>query len=429
MSKKASFLEQKLVRDALEGILNRHQEEINKQNVKRGKFSKTDVPLSESLEPVGTPRLPEEVQNKFTRQDCVDLLVRMCEQDPNRVVSRNYFRCWSGINESTWNRFFGTFEEFKRQSGVKLSRQVHKLERETAKHASVDHYRKLEEQRMEWGNKYTKTRGGRFKTILAASDFHDKDCDPFALRVLLDVAKRAEETIDVVCLAGDVFDLPEFGRWEQDPRDWDVAGRITFTHKKILEPLRKALPNAQIDFLEGNHEARLLRHLADATPAMKAVLSDLHGFDVPTLLGLKDYEVNYIGRGSLAPWTQRDIEKEIEHNYKTYYNAVLAHHFPKIGMKKGMPGFSGHHHKLQVFPMDSPILGPSGWWQMGAMHVRDASYTDGEPWTNGFLLVHVDTKTRRSTFEYIDIGDTAWAGGKLYQRSKEERVLKTQEAF
>ena len=410
------------VEEAVKSALDSHQRNIDE--------SLKGVPMSEGLAPIGTPRLPEEVQAKFRREDCIRLLRTMCEQDPNRVVSRNYFRVWSGINESTWNRYFGTFEEFKKQAGIKLSRQVHKLEREIAKHASVDHYRKLEEQRMDWGTKYTKIpRGGRFKTILAASDFHDIDCDPFALRVFLDVASRASDTIDVVCLAGDIWDLPEFGRWTQDPRDWDVAGRIKYTHEKILAPLRKLLPKAQIDLLEGNHEARLLRHLADATPAMRAVLSDLLGMDLPQLLGLSKYEVNYIGRGSLAPWTQRDIEKEIEHNYKVYYEAILAHHFPKIGMKKGLPGFSGHHHKLQVFPMDSPILGPSGWWQMGAMHVRDASYTDGEPWTNGFLMVHVDTKTRRSTFEYIDIGDTAWAGGKLYQRTKAEKVLSTQETF
>lgn len=401
--------------DIVSSILEAHKAEVSRK-----------VPMSEGLQPSGHPRLAAEVQAKFTRKNCIDLLRGMCEQDPNRVVSRNYFRCWSGINESTWNRYFGTFLEFKRQAGVILSRQVHKLEREVAKHASVDHYRKLEEDRRSWGDKYTKTSGGRFKTILAASDFHDKDCDPFALRVFLDVAKRASDTIDVVCLAGDVWDLPEFGRWDVDPRDWDVTGRIKFAHERIMAPLRKTLPNAQIDLIAGNHEERFLRHMADATPAMKAVLADIHGMDVPKLLGLTTYEINYVGRGSLAAWTKRDIEKEIEPNYRVYFDSVLAHHFPKIGMRKGMPGFSGHHHKLQVFPMDSPVYGPSGWWQMGAMHVRDASYADGEPWTNGFLLVHVDTQTRRSVFEYIDIGDFAWAGGKLYQRAADECVLKTQ---
>lgn len=385
-----------------------------------------DVPLSESLAPAIHARLAQAVQDKMTEDDVVALLRGMAENDPDRVISRNYFRTHGRIKESTWNQFFGTFEEFKRQAGIKLSRQQHKLEREIAKHASVDHYRALEKERVVWGNKYEKPSHGRFKTILVGSDFHDVDCDPFALRVFLDVARRSKSIIDLVCLAGDLFDLPEFGRWAQDPRDWDVAGRIRFVHNSILAPLRKILGyKVQIDLIEGNHEARILRHLADATPAMKGLLADLHGFDIPKLLGLTEYEVNYIGKGSLVAWSQADMNKELEHNYKVYYGSVLAHHFPNLGRRKGLPGFSGHHHKLKVWPLENPLHGPGLWYQLGAMHVRSASYADGQPWTNGFALVHVDTLTKRSTFEYFDISDHCYAGGKLYLRQEEENVVPT----
>lgn len=399
------------------------REESKGKKLAERQSKKGKVPLSESLEGVTVRPLPKEVQEAMGEQDCVALIRGMAENDPNRVISRNYFRCHSGIKESTWNQFFGTFEEYKRQSGIKLTRQVHKLEREVAKHASRDHYRALEAERIVWGNKYDKPKDDRFQTILVASDFHDIDCDPFALRVFLDVAKRAKELISVVCLAGDIFDLPEFGRWQQDPRDWDVAGRIKFVHERILAPLRKLLPDVQMDFIEGNHEARLLRHLGDQTPAMKAVLSDLHGFDIPKLLGLDRFQINYIGKGSLAAWTARDMKNELAHNYKVYFDAVLAHHYPNLGRAKGMPGFSGHHHKLQVWPLDNPLYGPGSWYQLGAMHVRDASYTDGEKWSNGFALVHVDTQTKRSVFEYIDVADVAFAGGKMYARTPEECVV------
>lgn len=705
-----------------------------------------DVPLSESLAPARADRLPKEVQEKMTEDDCVALLRGMAEADPDRVISRNYFRTHGRIKESTWNQFFGTFEEFKRQAGIKLSRQQHKLEREIAKHASVDHYRALEKERIVWGNKYEKPSHGRFKTILVAADFHDIDCDPFALRIFLDVARRSKGIIDLVCLAGDLFDLPEFSKWQQDPRDWNVAGRIRFVHNQILRPLRKILGSKiQIDLIEGNHESydaattyvlcrdewvlgnhiiedhdvasydittgeisfskptkvsfhddvplysvrgqlsdelvsdkhrvdvfgrlvkvssldgvelkqndfrlsgqyaafgvgadldylrlitwlvmdgtmlrrkcknsdeyqnncrlqwklskkkkidtlvglltrmgieftyrsatksstnklqpyyiciygeaardiwdylggakelphswgmnlnreeldvvietieqtdghrsyektlgwrttsahdrdviqmscvlngrlckfstggksgfggghpqylisfydsvpnrrvdvskasrgrvvsittendtlitrrngkvsftgnsRLLRHLGDQTTAMKGLLADLHGFDIPKLLGLNEFEINYIGRGSLCAWTKRDIEKELEHNFKVYYDSVLAHHFPKIGMKKGLPGFSGHHHKLQVWPLQNPLHGPGLWYQLGSMCVRAASYADGTPWTNGFALCHVDTQTKRSTFEYFDVSDHCYAGGKLYLRQENENVV------
>jgi hypothetical protein len=41
--------------------------------------------------------------------------------------------------------------------------------------------------------------------------------------------------------------------------------------------LREACPDAEIDVIEGNHEAPAAAHLADATPALRAVLADLHG--------------------------------------------------------------------------------------------------------------------------------------------------------
>ncbi len=389
-----------------------------KRNDKQG-----HVPLSESLAPSRVDRLPDHVQEKMTEDDIIALLRGMAENDPDRVISRNYFRTHSRLKESTWSQM-GTFEEFKRQAELKLSRQQHKLERETAKHVSVDHYRALEKERIVWGNKYEKPSYGRFKTILVAADFHDMDCDPFALRIFLDVARRSKSIIDLVCLAGDLFDLPEFGRWDQDPRDWNVAGRIRFVHNQILRPLRKILgKKVQMDLIEGNHEARLLRHLGDATPAMKGLLSDLHGFNIPKLLGLTEFEINYIGKGSLAAWTKHDMQKELENNYKVYYDCILAHHFPAIGRRKGMPGFSGHHHKLQVWPLQTPLYGPGLWYQLGAMHVRSASYADAQPWTNGFALVHVDTLSKRSTFEYFDISDHCYAGGKLYLRQEHENAV------
>jgi hypothetical protein len=382
------------------------------------------VPLSESL-PAKVTRISEDIQEKMTAKDCSDILRGMAHNEPQKVISRNYFRNHSGIKESTWNRYYGTFEEFKRQAGIKLSRHVHKLERDLAKHASADHYRALSETRIGLDKKYLRPSSKRFQTLLVFADVHDVDCDPFALRVLLDVAKRAEPIITQIVAAGDIFDLPEFGRFTQDPREWDVVGRIKFTHDKLFKPLRQVLPKTEFWFLEGNHEARLLRHLADSTPAMKAVLSDLHGFNVPKLLGLDKFEINYVGRGDLAArnWTDKDHRGEIEKNWKVFHKSFLIHHYPE-GRKKNMPGCHGHHHKHLVWSYDSPVYGAYEWHQLGGMHIRDASYTDGQRWNNGFALVHIDTHKKVSNVEYIMITDFCYAGGKPYERKKSEEIVK-----
>lgn len=367
------------------------------------------TPLSETL----IPKL-----NECTAEEAIDDLRKLVEQDPERVISRNFYRINGKYSESAWNRFFGTFLEFKRRSGVILSRQQHGVEKSVAKHASVDHYREMNKEKFGYEEKYLRDSAGRWKTILVASDFHDKESDLFSLRVFLHTAYRVQP--DIIVLNGDIFDLPEFGKYGVDPREWDVVGRIRFVHEQILAPLRMMCPNAQIDMVEGNHEFRLIRHMADATPALRAVLSDLHGMSVASLLGLDKFEVNYIAKADLSAYTVGDLNKEIGRNYKIYYNSFLCHHFPH-GKTLGVPGVNGHHHRNKVDSLYNATYGSYTWTQLGCMHIRDATYCDGEAWNNSFMLVNIDTKTRVSTNDIIMIGDTfAVSGGKFYYKSEAE---------
>lgn len=267
-------------------------------------------------------------------QECIDELSRIQAIDKDKYISRNYFRANSKITDSTWNRYFGTFQEFRRQAGIDLNRHQSLHEKHIAAHASIDHYRQANA-RQEWGGNFVRDNGKRFKTMLLCSDLHDEEIDRFYLRVLLDTAQRVQP--DCISLVGDIFDLPEFGKYTTDPRTWNAAGRIKFTHDNILGPLRQAAPEAQIDFIEGNHEHRLLRLLQDATPALMDVLSSLHGMTIKQLLGLDQFEINYIAKADLAARSRKDIEHEIGKNYKVYYGCLLAHHFP-LARKWGYAG-------------------------------------------------------------------------------------------
>lgn len=391
------------------------------------KAPKKPAAASEAPRPagMGANGVPlSEDQRKFRRDwtpaDCVAELRRIAEIDTSKVISRNYFRVHSPISESTWNRYFGTFEEFKRQAGIILRRHAHRLEKSIAKHASVDRLRDMNKHRREYAGKYLRPAGGRWQTALVVSDLHDKECDPFARRVVVDTARRVLP--EKIVIAGDLFDLPEFSKHTQDPRSFDILARIAWAHA-FLADLRAASPDSEIVLIEGNHEFRLLRHMAEETPALMTILADLHGFTVPRLLGLDAYGVNYIARADMTAWNERDIATQLRKNYLIAWDSVLFGHYPNM-REMGMPGASGHHHKHLVWTQYSPVHGAYEWHQIGAGHQREASYAPGEKWATGFLLAHVDTLTRRTQFEYLDLSHpAAMVGGKWYQRTAREPVF------
>jgi hypothetical protein len=364
-------------------------------------------PLSETL----IPKI-----KLATREQCVEDLRSLAIENPTTVISRNFYRVHGKYAESCWNSVFGTFEEFKRQSGLKLTRQQHALERNIAKHASADHYRRANEERAGYAETYLRDKPGRYKTRIFCSDLHDEEVDPFFWRVLVDAVRRVQP--DSFTIVGDGLDLPEFGKYNVDPREWGPARRIKAAHA-LCEDIRNVF-DGQFDWIEGNHEYRMLRHLSDETPALKTVLSELHGMSIRDLLGLDKYEINYIAKADLAAWTQRDIAKEVAHNYKVYDECFLAHHFPE-GRNMGLPGCSGHHHRHVVWSSYSPMFGAHEWHQIGCGHKRDASYCAGENWHTGFLIAHIDTETRQVIHEYVQVTDFAVVGGQFYYRDANGR--------
>jgi hypothetical protein len=351
--------------------------------------------------------------------DVIADLKRIAANEPDKVITRNYYRVHSRYAESAWNAHFGTFAEFKRQADIVLSRHAHRLERDIAKHASKERMKEMTVDKQQWAGAYARDHKGRFQTVLVGSDIHDIDCDPFYRRLFIDAAHRVKP--EKVVLNGDIFDLPEFSKYTQDPRLFAPVERIRWVHE-FLSDLRAAVPEAEITFVEGNHEFRLLRHLSEATPALMTVLSDLHGLTIPDLLGLSKYEINFVARADLAVFTETDIKKELKKNYVILYDALLFHHFPE-GFNMGYPGANGHHHKHLVRHSYSPQFGPYEWHQLGSGHQRQATYCAGEKWSNGFLLCHVDTHTKRSQFEYIDSSHAhCYIGGQLYMRTEDERA-------
>ena len=369
------------------------------------KTQRAQAILSESAKKYDPTATPEQL---------VADLRRVQEENPEKFISRNFYRIHGVYSEKTWDCIFGTFLEFRRQAGLELSRNQHQLERHIAKHASLDTYRDFQETEITpWVGKYEKPDdGGRTKTLLIASDFHDREVDPFVLSVFIDTAKRVQP--DIIVLNGDVFDLYEFSRFDKDPRLADLKGRFDFVRESIFQPLREACPDSQIDFTLGNHEQRLLKHLADKTPFMK-VLMDLCGTSLSSLFGLDEYQINLVTKWDLAAWKPGEIRDQAKKNYIVYYNCFVCNHTGNEDF--GLSGTSGHVHRPDV-KTSANVNGPLIWTTTGCMCRTNAEYTTTmEKWHNSFLLVHVDTWKKQVVPEHILFTDfMTCVGGKYYYR-------------
>lgn len=353
-----------------------------------------------------------------TKEDCIEDLRRLQAASPYRFITRTAYRADGKYSEATWNSFFGTFQEFRRQAGIELTRHQHKIEREIAKHAAHDHYREFfhDEVSPFIGKYIRKDKSGRVKVVLSGSDFHDLEADPFVLAVFIETARRLQP--DVIILNGDVFDEYEFSRFTIDPRQMAIAERFRFVRDRIFRALREVCPDSQIDLVIGNHEYRILKLMADKTPNLRVLFSDVLGMSLSTIFGLEEFGINLVAKVDLAAFTKKDTLDEVRNNYQVYYDCFVAAHIKDY--KFGVSGTSGHTHHPKFDTSRNIPMDRISWTVTGSIAKCEAEYIDGyDSAMNSFLIAHIDPNRRQVSPEHIVIpGDFVCVGGVYYHRTE-----------
>ena len=135
----------KVMRDDLLRHLGIYKETIYKHfgNWKNCK-KECDQIYQEKLSPSQRALLSElnkEFDPDATKDDCINDLRRIQEENWGKHITRNFYRHHGKYADSTWSRHFGTFQEFRRQAGLELSRHQQKVEVAVARQASIEHYR------------------------------------------------------------------------------------------------------------------------------------------------------------------------------------------------------------------------------------------------------------------------------------------------
>lgn len=422
--KKLNKLSGSLSRQEFENNTSFKRNQIDKAFGNFGKFAeKADEQFVKAL-PLSKRALISEKSKKFdpsaTKEDCISDLRRLQEADEFSYITRTHYKNEGKYSEATWNRYFGTFLEFRRQAGLELTRHQHAVEKGIAKHAAYEHYNQyFQTQILPYYNKYEKNiKKEGIKTMLICSDLHDEECDEFALEIFIDTCRRKQP--DIIVLNGDIFDLYELSKYDKDIRNMKLIERFEFVHKRVFKALRDACPNAQIDFIMGNHEFRLIKLLADASPSLRVLLHELVGLTFAKVFGLDEYQINWVSKIDFRAYNKKDLKDETKKNFKIYFDCYAVTHEPDKNLMKVFSGTNGHHHKAMYTSTTNAKMGATSWVQTPSLHVKDAEYLGGFPvWDVGFLEVTINVVKKQVVQKIHQVHDE-WSiiDGVVYEKKE-----------
>lgn len=252
--------------------------------------------------------------------------------------------------------------------------------------------------------------------------------DPAAIDAALELVSTIRPSR--VVLLGDNIDAPEFGKYRLSPAFQQTTQPAIDYATTLMGRLRAAAPDAQIDWLAGNHEERLQNWLMDnaraafglrqgATPESWPVLS------IPHLCRLDDHGVIYHpGYPAADVWLTDNLK--IIHGDRVKSRGSTAH---KYLDEQKVSVIYGHIHRIEVAhrtreDIDGPaeIMAASPGCLArtdGAVpSTRQGLDLDGRPLTRaedwqcgmGVVTIH-DDKTWQYEHARISNGRAYWRGG------------------
>lgn len=187
---------------------------------------------------------------------------------------------------------------------------------------------------------------------------------------------------DRLTFLGDLDDMKAPSRFaDGTPDEW--KDRLLVTTRTdtydFLVDIRKMLPEAEIDYFEGNHEARLTSYIAKNAPALDGLVT------VPKILDLDNLGINW--------YPYMDVPTKLEAGYHVYHGSTVRGESGASAKgeaeKFGVSGFSGHTHRLSNYHktyLDREIE----WYECGhLMDLKKAEYDQHFNWQSGFVYAHV----------------------------------------
>jgi predicted phosphodiesterase len=202
---------------------------------------------------------------------------------------------------------------------------------------------------------------------------HDKAAWNIALKI---VAARKP---DIVHIGGDGVDFHSISRHPKQLIDRTILTHEVKESRRELARLRKAAPNARINFQEGNHDARMQIYLRDRAPE----LSELFDLTFPNLMKLSDQGIIWI------PEKQKmQIGKLWHHHGHLIAGGGM---FPAKNkfLKLYQNIIFGHHHRFDYFSINQ--YGTNELYQSignGCLYTLEPDYAHHTHWQMGITEIN-----------------------------------------
>lgn len=212
------------------------------------------------------------------------------------------------------------------------------------------------------------------KQAAILSDIHIPYHDQKALSVAI---KYLEDLVpDDIILNGDIIDNYNCSSYGKDPNRLHTLQDELNETKDFLKHLRNLFPSANIIFLEGNHETRLQRRMADKAEEF----GTLEALAIEELIDAKKHNVTYLD--SKQQISLGDLEIFHGSIVRSESGASARSHHAVTGGSLLM----GHTHRMGVYYKTNKY-GTHIAVENGFLGRMDFEYADRPNWQQGFTTV------------------------------------------
>lgn len=214
------------------------------------------------------------------------------------------------------------------------------------------------------------------KSVLVISDLHF----PFHDKRAIETAVNYRDNIDCVIVLGDMLDMYAMSKFDKDPSYKKIEDEIAIG-KKFMEYLRNKFKQAQIIFLEGNHDVRLKRYLWRNA----AALAGVEALKLESMLDLVKYQVKFYENGNILKLGGLHLIHGNESGMKgggiNVARTMLLRAFDNI--------LFGNFHRTQEMSERDRSGKEFAAWSIGGLLNLNPAYLPINSWNHGFAIIEM----------------------------------------